>query len=112
MYSSLSATDQKFDHNTSLPRNPRSNDQAEAAVNTVKGLLTCAKCCGEGPYLTLLTYHSTPTDAHLHLPTEMLYQQVLCTTVPQQIRHTDPHVNDECDNLNQCPSQSAEYHDQ
>ena len=36
------ATDWKFDHNTSSHRNPRSNVQAEAAVKTVKGLLTHA----------------------------------------------------------------------
>ena len=30
------ATDWKFDHNTSSPRNPRSNDQAEVAMKTVK----------------------------------------------------------------------------
>ena len=68
------ATDWKFDHNTSSPRNPRSNGQAEAAIKTVKGLLTHAKCSGQDPYLALLAYHSTPIDAHLHSPAEMLYQ--------------------------------------
>ena len=48
------ATDWKFDHNTSSPRNPRSNDQAEAAIKTVKGLLTHAMCSGQDPYLALL----------------------------------------------------------
>ena len=65
------ATDWKFDYNTSTPRNPRSNDQAEAAIKTVKGLLTNAKCSGEDPYLALLAYHSMPIDAHLHSPAEM-----------------------------------------
>ena len=59
------ATDWKFDHNTSSPRNPRSNGQAEVAVKTVKGLLTHAKCSGQDPYLALLAYHSTQVDAHL-----------------------------------------------
>ena len=68
------ATDWKFDHNTSSLRNPRSNGQAEAAVKTVKGLLTHAKCSGQDPYLALLAYHSMPVDAHLHSPAEMLYQ--------------------------------------
>ena len=68
------ATDWKFDHNTSSPRNPRSNGQAEAAIKTVKGLLTHAKCSGQDPYLALLAYHSTPVNGHLHLPAEMLYQ--------------------------------------
>ena len=43
------ATGWKFDHNTISPRNPRSNGQAEAAVKTVKGLLTHAKCSGQDP---------------------------------------------------------------
>ena len=37
------ATDWKFDHNISDPRNPRSNGQAEAAMKIIKGLLTHAK---------------------------------------------------------------------
>ena len=68
------ATDWKFDHNTSSPRNPRSNGQAEAAVKTVKGLLTHAKCPGQDPHLALLAYSSTPMDAHLCSPAEILYQ--------------------------------------
>ena len=105
-------TDWKFDHNTSSPRNPRSNGQAEAAIKPVKGLLTHAKCFGQDPYLALLAYHSMPINAHLHSPVEMLYQQVLCTTVPQWIRHTDLHANTEHDHLNQCATQSAECQDQ
>ena len=68
------ATDWKFDHNTSSPRNPRSNGQAEASIKTVKGLLTHAKCSGQDPYIALLAYHSMPIDAHLCPPAEMLYQ--------------------------------------
>ena len=46
--------DWKFDHNTSLSRNPRSNGQAEAAIKTIKGLLTNVKSCGQDQYLALL----------------------------------------------------------
>ena len=82
------ATDVTFYHNTSSPRNPRSNGQAKVSINTVKGLLIHAKCSGQDPYLALLACHSMPVNAHLHSPVEMLCQQVLHTTVPQQIRHT------------------------
>ena len=99
------ATDWKFDHNTSSPRNPRSNGQAEAAIKTAKSLLTHAKCSGQDPYIALLAYHSTPIDAHLCSPPKLLYQQVLHTTVPQWIRHTEPHEDAECDHLNQCATQ-------
>ena len=64
----------------------RSNGQAKAAMKVVKGLLTHAKY----PYLALLAYRSTPIDAHLHSPAEMLSQRVIRTTVPQRIRHKDP----------------------
>ena len=43
------ATGWKFNHNASSLRNPRSNGQAEAAIKTVKGLLTHAKCSSQGP---------------------------------------------------------------
>ena len=102
----------KFDHNTSPPRNPRSNGQASAAIKTIKGLLTHAKCSSQDPCLALLPYHSMPVDAHLSLPVETSYQQKLCITVPQQISHTDPHANAEHDHLNQCATQNVEYHDQ
>ena len=76
------ATDWRFDHNTSSPRNPRGNGQAEAAIKTVKGLPTKAKCSGQDQYLALVAYHSMPIHANLCSPAEMPYQQVLCTTVP------------------------------
>ena len=106
------ATDWKFDHNTSSPMNPRSNGQAEEAVKSIMGLLTCAQCSAQDPYLALLAYHSMPVNAYFDLPAEMLYQWILHTTVPQQIRHTNPHAEAEHDHLNQCAAQSTEYHDQ
>ena len=110
MHSSLSL--QQTGSLTITPVHLGSNGQAEAVIKTVKGLLTHAKSSGQDPYLALLAYHSMPINAHLHSLAEMLYQLVLCTTVPQQIRHTDPHADAECDHLNQCAAQSAEYHDQ
>ena len=64
------------------------------------------------PYLVLLAYDSMPINARLCLPAEMLYQWVLHTTVPQQIRYTDPHADAECDHLSQHVVQSADYRDQ
>ena len=100
-----------FDHTTSSPRNPRSNGQAKAAVKVTKGLLTHAKYSGQDSYLALLAYMSTPIDAHLHSPAEMLYQRAIRTTMPQRIRHKYPHAADDHDQLNQHATQSAEYHD-
>ena len=105
------AKEWNFDHTTSSPSNPRSNGQAEAAVKVVKGHLTRAKYSGQDPYLALLAYRSTPIDAHLHSPAEMLYQRVIKTTVPQRIRHKDPQAAADWDHLNDCATQSAAYHD-
>ena len=62
---------------SALHENPRSNGQAESAVKIVKGLLTHAKYSGQDPHLALLAYRSTPVDAHLQSPAEMLYQHVI-----------------------------------
>ena len=99
-----------FDHTTISPRNPRSNGQAEAAVKVMKGLLTHAKYSGQDPYLALLAYRSTPINAHLHSPAEMLYQRVI-RTVPQRIRHKNSQAAADRDHLNDHATQSAAYHD-
>ena len=103
--------DWNIKHSPSLPKNPRSNGKAVSAVKIVKGLLTCAKCSGQDPYLALLAYRSTPVDSHLWSPAKMLYQHGICTTVHQRIRHKDPHAATECERLEECASQSAANHD-
>ena len=103
--------DWNIKHSTSSPRNPRSNGQAESAVKIIKGLLTCAKCSGQDPYLALLAYRSTPVDSHLRSPAEMLYQRALRTTVPQKIRHKDPYAAAVRERLEERATQSAANHD-
>ena len=41
----------------------------------------------------------------------MLYQRALCTTVPQRIKHQDPHTAAERERLEDRATQSAAYHD-
>ena len=41
----------------------------------------------------------------------MLYQHALCTTVPQRIRHKNPHAAAERERLEEHASQSAANHD-
>ena len=105
------AEEWNFTHYTSSPTNPRSNGQAESAVKIIKGLLTRSKCAGEDPYLALLAYRSTPVDSHLRSPGEMLYQCALCTTIPQRIKHQDPHAAAKHERLEDNAAQSAANHD-
>ena len=83
------AKEWNFDHNTSLPRNPKSNGQAEAAVKFVKGLLSKAKYSGQDPHLALLAYRSTPIDAHLQSPAEMLHKGSATWSPMLQMTMTD-----------------------
>ena len=59
------ALEWKFYHNTSAPRNPRSNGQAEAAVKINKRLLDHAECSAQDQYMALLAYWNTPINVHL-----------------------------------------------
>ena len=70
-----------------------------------------SKYSGQDPYLALLAYCSTPMDAYMHSPGEMLYQHSLHTAVPQHICHTDPHATADCDHLDQCASLGTANHD-
>ena len=66
-----------FVHTFSSPRYPRSNGEAELAVQTVKNLLK--KC--DDPYLALLAYRTSPLKTGCS-PAELLMGKELRTTVP------------------------------
>ena len=66
-----------FVHTFSSPRYPRSNSEAERAVQTVKNLL---KKCND-PYLALLAHRTSPLKTG-YSSAELLMGRELCTTVP------------------------------
>ena len=56
------------------------------------------------PYTPILQKHSSS-------PGEMLYQDTLCTTVPQRIRNKDPHAVVKCERLEDQVALSAANYD-
>jgi hypothetical protein len=72
-----------FNTKPSSPVYPQSNGLAERTVQTVKNLLQKAKASGEDPYLSLLSYRSTPaSDAGS--PAQLLMNRRLRTALPTQ----------------------------
>ena len=80
----------EFQHITSSPHHPASNGFAESMVKIVKTALTKAKYSGNDLQLALLALHSTPVDAHLPSPAQILFQCKLKTRLPTQPCNTDP----------------------
>jgi len=71
------ATAYGFTSNTSSPRYPQSNGEAERAVQTLKGLLKRAS----DPYLALMNYRASLLKCGFS-PAEKLFGRKLRTQVP------------------------------
>ena len=80
----------EFQHITLSPHHPASNGFAESMVKIVKTALTKAKYSGNDLQLALLALCSTPVDAHLPSPAQILIQHKLKTRLPTQPGNTDP----------------------
>ena len=76
-----------FSHKTSSPGFPQSNSEAERAVQTIKRILTK----NDHPYISLLTYQSTPLE-NGHSLAELLIGRKLRTTVPKETQQLKPQL--------------------
>jgi hypothetical protein len=80
-----------FQNKTSSPVYPQSNGLAERTVQTVKNLLQKAKASGEDPYLSLLSYRSTPaSDAGS--PAQLLMNRRFRTDLPTTSKQLVPKI--------------------
>ena len=77
-----------FTHETSSPHYPQSNGFAESCVKIVT--LQCAKYSGTNPRIALQHLKATQVDAKLPLPSQMLYNCKIHTTIPFRICNTNP----------------------
>ena len=101
----------KFQHITSSPHHPASNGFAESMVKIVKTALAKAKYCGNDLQLALLSLCSTPVDAHLPSPAQILFQGKLKTRLPTQPGNTDPCAEEHQGRLEEKADQAKANHD-
>lgn len=72
----------KFKHQTSSPRYPQSNGQAERAVQTIKSMLKKTAYDGSDFRLALLQFLNTPINDKLPSPAEILNSRKLRSPLP------------------------------
>ena len=77
----------------------------------MKHALQCAKYSGTDPQLTFLGLQATPINAKLPLPTELLYQCQIRTTIPARICNTDPAVLQIHEQIDACSNASKSQTD-
>ena len=80
----------EFQHITLSPHHPALNGFAESMVKILKTAHTKAKYSGNDLQLAFLALCSTPVDAHLPSPAQILFQCKLKTRLPTQSGNTDP----------------------
>ncbi len=79
----------EFTHIRLSPRHPQENGLIERD-QTVKGILKKAKQSGQSPHKAMLTLRTTPIDAHLPSPAEMLNGRKLKCNLPIRIPNNLP----------------------
>ena len=84
----------QFDHVTTSPRRPQGNGFIERQVRTIKSLLNKSKQSGTDYQLALLHWRTTPINANLASPGQLIMGRRLKTTIPVRIRNGVPNEDD------------------
>jgi hypothetical protein len=79
------AADWEFNHVTSSPGFPQSNGFIEQTIRTVKSALKKAREAKTDPHLALLSLRTTPIDASLPSPAEVLNKRKMRDLLPKKI---------------------------
>ena len=79
-------------HNTSSPKHPQGNGEAEWAVKTIKSILNKS----DDPCLGLLAYHTTALP-NGYSPSQLLMGRKFCSTVPQLPTNFSPQLPTQTD---------------
>ena len=84
----------QFDHITTSPRWPQGNGFIERQVRTIKSLLKKSKQSGTDYQLALLHWRTTPINANLASPAQLIKGRRLKSTIPVRIRNDVPNKDD------------------
>ena len=69
------ASDWQFDHQTSSPHYPQSNEKTANADKSAKKVLTKAKASGQDPYLAILDLRNMPSASNGSSPVQRLFER-------------------------------------
>ena len=100
-----------FEHVTSSPHYPQSNEFIERSIQTVKRTLTKAKEGNMDQCKAMLCLRSIPIDYHLPSPSELLYARKLKGDLPIQIRNPLTSRDEIQSRLSERQDTQKAYHD-
>ncbi|XP_072380845.1 uncharacterized protein [Diabrotica undecimpunctata] len=101
------AKDWDFRFVTSSPRYPRSNGQAERAVQIAKNMLR--KC--DDLDMALLEYRNTPINGTDKTPAQLVTNRVLRSKLPSNKKHKDVNLKEEWEKLEAKRNEYKNYYD-
>ena len=82
IHSKLSRNNGTFKHKTSSPQYPKSNEQIERTIQTIKKSIKEALKGNDDPYLALLAVSALPSPENNTPPAKLFYNRTIKTLLP------------------------------